>query len=216
MIEEQNELNFIVIEGNIGAGKTSLSNKIAENHKVNVVLENFADNPFLPKFYKNPDKYSFQLETSFLIDRFDQLKKQLHTQDIFSKFVISDYYFPKSLIFAKNTLQEDEFNLYRKIFYLLYKDIPIPDLYVYLHLPVSKLLENIKKRGRDYEQNIEVEYLENVQKAYYEYFKTQKDMRVLILHTENVDFVNNEKDYNNVVKMIFEKKYNYGITTIRL
>ncbi len=216
MIKEDNNLKFIVIEGNIGAGKTSLSKKIAEDFNANIVLENFADNPFLPKFYEEPEKYSFQLETSFLIDRYDQLKKQLQTQDMFKDFVISDYYFSKSLIFAKNTLQTDEFNLYRKIFNLIYKNVPKPDLYVYLHLPIPKLLENIKKRGRSYEQNIEEKYLRKLQEAYFDYIKSQKEMSFLILYTENIDFVRNKEDYENLVNVIFNTKYNKGITKIQL
>lgn len=216
MIKEQEDLKFIVIEGNIGAGKTSLSKKIATEYKANIVLENFADNPFLPKFYAEPDKYSFQLETSFLIDRYDQLKNQLNTRNLFSDFLISDYYFSKSLIFAKNTLQLDEFNLYRKIFNLIYKNVPKPDLYIYLHLPIPKLLENIKKRGRSYEQNIKEEYLENVQNAYFEYFKIQKDIKFLILHTKNIDFVNNENDYETIKKIIFTQSFEKEITTIEL
>ena len=216
MSKEETNLKFIVIEGNIGAGKTSLSKKIAKDFNANIVLENFADNPFLPKFYEEPEKYSFQLETSFLIDRYDQLKKQLQTQDLFKDFVISDYYFSKSLIFAKNTLQRDEFDLYRKIFNLIYKNVPKPDLYVYLHLPIPKLMENIKKRGRSYEQNIQQQYLKKLQEAYFDYIKSQKEMSFLILHTENIDFVGNDKDYKNLTNVIFNTKYAKGITTLEL
>ncbi len=215
-MEAEKKLNFLVIEGNIGAGKTSLSKKIASDYNARLVLENFADNPFLPKFYEEPDKYSFQLETSFLIDRYDQLKKHLHSPDIFKNFVVSDYYFAKSLLFAKNTLQEDEFNLYRKIFDLIYKNVPKPDLYVYLHLPIKKLLKNIKKRGRDYEKNIKAEYLQGIEKAYFEYIKAQKDFKFLIINTENIDFVANENDYKKITELIFNNQYKQGITTITL
>lgn len=212
------ELNqkFIVIEGNIGAGKTSLTHKIAEDFKAKLVLEKFADNPFLPKFYEDQDKYAFQLETSFLIDRYDQLKKQLQTQDLFSKFMISDYFFSKSLLFAKHTLQADEFNLYRKIFDLIYKTVPKPDLYVYLHLPIENLLQNIKKRGRDYEKHITYEYLKKVQEAYFSYFKEQQDFSFLILNTQNIDFVSNNEDYKSILDTIFKQKYKKGVTTITL
>ena len=216
MNSNNHNLNFIVIEGNIGAGKTSLSKKISEQFKAKLILEQFADNPFLPKFYEDPEKYSFQLETSFMIDRYDQLKKQLQSKEIFRDFIISDYFFSKSLIFAKHTLKSDEFNLYRKIFNLIYNSIPKPDLYVYLHLPIEKLLVNIKNRGRDYEKHITYEYLEKVQNAYFSYFKEQKDFRFLVLNTEKVDFVANEVDYKTIVNLIFEKDYKKGTTIISM
>ncbi len=210
------DINFLVIEGNIGAGKTSLSKRIAEDFNAKLLLENFANNPFLAKFYEDPERYSFQVETSFLIDRYNQLKNQLQNPDIFSSFIVSDYYFAKSLIFAKNTLKDDEYNLYRQIFYAIYKNLPRPDLYVYLNLPVEKLLINIKKRNREYEKNIKPEYLEKIQNAYYEYIKTQTDMTFLVIDTENIDFVNNEEDYRKIKQAIFEEKYKRGITKIRL
>ncbi|MBN2662271.1 MAG: deoxynucleoside kinase [Bacteroidales bacterium] len=212
---EQNH-KFIVIEGNIGAGKTSLSNRISNEYNANLVLEQFADNPFLPKFYKEPDKYAFQLETSFLIDRYDQLKKQLQTLDLFKSFVVSDYYFAKSLIFAGNTLKSDEFALYRKIFNAIYNNVPRPDLYVYLNLPIEKLLKNIKNRGRDYEKHITFEYLEKIQNAYFEYFKKQKDFKFLIINTQNIDFVNSEAHYQLIKKTIFKKGYQKGVNKVTL
>ena len=212
---EQNH-KFIVIEGNIGAGKTSLSTKISDEYNANLVLEQFADNPFLPKFYKEPDKYAFQLETSFLIDRYDQLKKQLQTLDLFKTFVVSDYYFAKSLIFAGNTLKSDEFALYRKIFNAIYNNVPRPDLYVYLNLPVDKLLNNIKNRGRDYEKHITPEYLEKIQNAYFGYFKKQEDFKFLIINTQNIDFVNNKSHYQLIKQVIFENDYEKGINKITI
>lgn len=208
--------NFLVIEGNIGAGKTSLSKKLAEDYNAKLVLENFTNNPFLPKFYEDPERYSFQVETSFLIDRYNQLKKELQTPDIFSSFIISDYYFPKSLIFAKNTLKDDEYNLYKNIFFAIYKNLPRPDLYIYLNLPVERLLENIKKRGRDYEKNIKKEYLEKIHNAYLEYMKSNQDMNILIINTANIDFVNNEDDYKKIKETIFNTKYKKGISNISL
>jgi len=211
-----NNLNFLVIEGNIGAGKTSLCKMIAKETKAKMVLENFANNPFLPKFYEDPERYSFQVETSFLIDRYDQLKRELQIGDIFSNLIVSDYYFPKSLIFAKNTLKDDEYNLYTKIFYAIYKNLPRPDLYVYLNLPVDKLLINIKKRGRDYEKNIRKEYLEKIQNAYFEYMKVNQDINFLIINTENIDFVNIQEDYKKIKETIFNTEYKKGITTVTL
>lgn len=215
-LAEKKEYKFIVIEGNIGAGKTSLSKKIESEFNVNLVLENFADNPFLPGFYEEPEKFAFQLETSFLIDRYDQLKKYLQTPDIFKDFVISDYYFSKSLIFAKNTLKSDEYNLYRKLFNLIYKSVPKPDLYVYLHLPVPKLMENIKNRGREYEKFITPKYLETIQDAYFEFFKEQKDFKFLVLNTQNMDFVHNQQDYEEIKKIIFADNYEIGINSFML
>ena len=205
---------FIVIEGNIGAGKTTLSKMIAKEYDATLVLENFADNPFLPKFYAEPEKFAFQLETSFLIDRYDQLKKYLHTTDMFKDFLISDYFFSKSLIFAKNTLKDDEFNLYRKMFWLIYKSVPKPDLYVYLHLPIEKLMKNIEKRARDYEKYITPKYLETIQNAYFDFFREQKDIKFLIIDTNNIDFVANKKHYDLMKEIIFKENYQIGINTI--
>ncbi len=210
----KSKVNYIVIEGNIGAGKTSLSNKISKDFNANLILEKFADNPFLPKFYKDQEKYAFQLETSFLIDRYEQLKKQIQTLDLFTDFIVSDYYFSKSLLFAKHTLKDDEFNLYRKVFDVIYKNVPRPDLYVYLHLPIKNLILNIRKRGRSYEQSITKEYLKNVQNSYFSYFKEQKDFSFLIINTKNLDFVNKSEDYKTILEIIFDTKYKKGITTI--
>ncbi|MBN2894237.1 MAG: deoxynucleoside kinase [Bacteroidales bacterium] len=210
----EHNLKFVVVEGNIGAGKTSFSARVSEDFNASLILEKFADNPFLPKFYEDQDKYAFQLETSFLIDRYDQLKKQLQAPDLFSNFVVSDYFFSKSLIFAKHTLKLDEFNLYRKIFDLIYKTVPKPDLYVYFHLPIKKLLENISKRGRDYEKNISAEYLEKVQNAYFSYFKEQTDFSFLVINTENLDFVAEKSDYELLLELIFNHQYPKGVTTI--
>ncbi len=215
-ISIESKHNFIVIEGNIGAGKTSLSTKISDDYNANLVLEQFAENPFLPKFYKDQEKYAFQLETSFLIDRYDQLKKRLQTLDLFKTFVVSDYYFAKSLIFSRNTLKSDEFNLYRKIFNAIYNNVPRPDLYVYLHLPIDKLLKNIANRGRDYEKDISREYLEKIQNAYFDYFKKQKDFKFLIINTESIDFVHNKNHYDLIKETIMNNEYKTGITTIKL
>ena len=158
---------FVVIEGNIGAGKTSLTKKISEDYGAKIILERFADNPFLPRFYENPERYSFPVELSFLADRYNQLKKELRDRDIFSSFTIADYYFMKSLIFARNTLAEDEFNLYSQIFHIIYQSLPKPDLYVFLHLSTEGLMDNIKKRGRNFESEISPEYLDKNRKGYF-------------------------------------------------
>ena len=208
--------DYIVIEGNIGAGKTSLSKMLAEKFNAKLILEQFADNPFLPKFYDNPDRYSFPLELSFLADRYNQLKKELSHRDLFKSFTISDYYFMKSLIFSKSTLQDDEYNLYRQIFDIIYNQLPKPDLYVYLHLTTDNLIKNIKKRGRDYEQNITEDYLKKIQNSYFDYFKQQKDFRTLIIDTNDIDFVNNHKDYELIIDTIFNNEYKIGTNRVVL
>jgi 2-amino-4-hydroxy-6-hydroxymethyldihydropteridine diphosphokinase len=187
--------NYIAIEGNIGAGKTSLAHKIAQDFNAKLILERFADNPFLPKFYEEPQRYAFTLEMSFLADRYQQISDDLSQLDLFKDFMVSDYDIYKSLIFSKITLPEDEFKLYRKLFYLMYKDIAKPDLYVYLYQNTERLQENIKKRGRDYEQNIDNDYLEKINSGYLEFLKNQTEFNVKIIDISEKDFVNNRADY---------------------
>jgi len=209
--------NFIVIEGNIGAGKTTLSKKIADEYNAQFIPEDFAENPFLPKFYKNPEKYSFPLELSFLADRFHQLNKEIRNRDLFKSFVVSDYYFTKSLIFSRNTLSEDEYGLYRRIFDIIYTSLPKPDLYVYLYLDIHNLMKNIKRRGRDYEKDIKPEYLDKIQKGYFEYMKQHReDYKFLVIDTNKIDFVKNEFDYNKLKDVIFAKEYQKGINRVIL
>lgn len=187
--------NYIAIEGNIGAGKTSLAKKIARDYNAKLILERFADNPFLPKFYDDAQRYAFPLEMSFLADRYQQISDDLSQLDLFKDFIVSDYDVFKSIIFSKITLQEDEFNLYRKLFYLMYKDLRKPDLYVYLYQNTERLQENIKKRGRDYEQNIDNDYLEKINAGYLEFLKTQSDFNVKIIDISDKDFIDDRSDY---------------------
>lgn len=197
--------NYIAIEGNIGAGKTSLAKIMAKDFNAKVVLERFAENPFLPKFYKDKERYAFPLEMSFLADRYQQLSEDLAQFDLFKNFIISDYYIFKSLIFAQITLSKDEYLLYRKMFDLMYKEITKPDLYVYLHQNTERLLENIKQRNRKYEQNIKSEYLIKIHKGYNNFIKTQTDLNSLVIDVSEMDFVNKEIDYNLIIDKI---KYN--------
>lgn len=198
--------NYIAFEGNIGAGKTTLVQKIAEDFNAKTVLERFADNPFLPKFYKDQNRYAFPLEMSFLADRYQQLSDDLAQFDLFKDFVIADYHIFKSLIFAKITLAEDEYRLYRNLFDIIYKEMPKPDLYVYLYQDTSRLLQNIRKRGRSYEQNIPAEYLNKINNGYLEYIKSQTDLNVLIIDISDRDFVKKHEDYlfilNEIQKVI--------------
>ena len=203
-----NQLNYIAIEGNIGAGKTTLAIKIAEDFNAKTVLERFADNPFLPKFYKDQNRYAFPLEMSFLADRYQQLSDDLSQFDLFKDFVVADYHIFKSLIFAKVTLQEDEFRLYKTLFDIIYKEMQKPDLYVYLYQNMDRLLQNIKKRGRSYEQEIEAEYLEKINYGYLDYIKSQTDLNVLVIDVSDLDFVNKQEDYVNILDVIQEKLEN--------
>ncbi len=196
------KFKYIAIEGNIGAGKTSLAKKISIDFNSKLILERFADNPFLPKFYKEPDRYAFTLEMSFLAERYQQITDDLSQLNIFSDSIVSDYDIFKSLIFSKITLSEDEFALYRKLFFSMYKDILKPDLYIYLNQNIDRLKENIKKRGRDYEQNIDSKYLKNINSGYLDFHKTQTDLNIKIIDINNMDFLNNRIDYLNILKSI--------------
>lgn len=197
--------NYIAFEGNIGAGKTTLTNKIAEDFNAKTVLERFADNPFLPKFYQDQNRYAFPLEMSFLADRYQQLSDDLAQFDLFKDFLVADYHIFKSLIFAKITLADDEYRLYRNLFDIIYKEMPKPDLYVYLYQNSERLLQNIKKRGRDYEQNIAAEYLDKINSGYLDYIKSQKDLNVLIVDVSDKDFVKNQADYLFILDEIRKK-----------
>jgi 2-amino-4-hydroxy-6-hydroxymethyldihydropteridine diphosphokinase len=187
--------NYIAIEGNIGAGKTSLATKISNDFNAKLILERFADNPFLPKFYKEPERYAFTLEMSFLADRYQQISDDLSQLDLFKDFMVSDYDVHKSLIFSKVTLPDDEFKLYRRLFYQVYKDIARPDLYVYLYQNTERLQQNIKKRGRNYEKEIKDDYLEKINSGYINFLRNQEALNVKIIDISELDFVKNRKDY---------------------
>ena len=182
---------FITIEGNIGAGKTTLSNILAQKLNAKLILEEFADNPFLPKFYEKPDQYAFPLELFFMAERYKQLKDFLHTQDLFQEVTISDYLFTKCLLFAKVNLPDEEFRLYQKLFDIIHQQISFPDILIYLHAPVQKLQQNIKKRNRSYEQDIKDDYLFNLQETYTSYIK-QHNIKTIFIDASNADFMGNE------------------------
>lgn len=196
------KLNHLVIEGNIGAGKTTLATKISEDFNAKLLLEGFADNPFLPMFYEDQARYAFPLEMSFLADRYQQLSDDLTQLDLFKSFTVTDYYIFKSLIFSRVTLQDEEYRLYHKVFDIMYKEIPKPDVYVYLYQNTEQLLENIKKRGRSYEQEIPSDYLERINQGYLDYLRQQKDLNVLILDVSYKDFVVNQEDYLSILESI--------------
>ena len=194
--------NFIAIEGNIGAGKTSLTHMMSHDFNAKKILERFADNPFLPKFYEDATRYAFTLEMSFLADRYQQISDDLSQLDLFKDFIISDYDVFKSLIFSKITLSEDEFMLYRKLFYQVYKDIARPDLYIYLYQNTERLQENIRLRGREYEQTIESSYLDKINSGYLEFIQKHPEFNVKIIDISNRDFIKNRVDYLWILEQI--------------
>ncbi len=200
--------HFITVEGNIGAGKTTLTHLLAKHLNARLILEEFADNPFLPKFYENPKQYAFPLELFFMAERYKQLKEMLQTKDMFQNVTVSDYLFTKCLLFAKVNLPEEEFRLYQKLFDIMHQQLLFPDVLVYLHAPVSKLQENIKKRKRAYEQNIPDEYLFNIQETYTSYIK-QHNIKTIFIDASNADFLGNEK-HLQVVLDALDKDYEVG------
>ena len=200
--------SFVTIEGNIGAGKTTLSNLLAKHYNARLILEQFADNPFLPKFYENPGQYAFPLELFFMAERFKQLKDLLQQKDLFQTITISDYLFTKCLLFAKVNLPGDEFRLYQRLFDIIHQQLVQPDILVYLHAPVSKLQQNIKKRGRVYEQSIADDYLFSIQETYTHYIK-QHNLRTLFVDASNADFLNNEKHLQVIIEAL-DKDYEVG------
>ena len=206
---------FITIEGNIGSGKTSLATLLSKEYNTRLILEEFDDNPFLPLFYKNAERYAFALELSFLAERFHQLKNTLPENDLFQPKIISDYLFSKCSIFAKANLEEQEFNLYSQLFDIIQPNLPTPELLVYLYTSPENSLRNIAKRGRSYEQDIPMEYLAKIQDGYLNYFKQHPELKILLIDTNNIDFVNNPSDYNKI-KSIINQKYPKGINRIIL
>ncbi|WP_420321625.1 2-amino-4-hydroxy-6-hydroxymethyldihydropteridine diphosphokinase [Flagellimonas sp.] len=204
-LELFSQLQFIAVEGNIGAGKTTLTKMIASDFNAKLVLERFADNPFLPKFYEDQSRYAFPLEMSFLADRYQQFTDDTSQFDLFKNFMISDYDIFKSLIFAKITLQQEEFNLYRKVFNFMYKEVKKPEIYLYLYQNTERLLENIKKRGRDYEQNISPDYLEQINRGYLDFIKGHPDQNSLILDISELNFVDNKNDYDTILKALSDQ-----------
>ncbi|MBK9523278.1 MAG: deoxynucleoside kinase [Bacteroidetes bacterium] len=214
-LQQRLKYDYIVIEGNIGTGKTSLATKIADEFNTKIVLERFADNPFLPLFYENSQRYAFPLELSFLADRYQQLNDEIASRELFQQQTVSDYILSKSLIFASITLKDAEFQLYQRLFQIINPHLPKPDLLVYLHKDVKNLKSNIRKRGRDYEQNIADDYLFSLEKGYWEFFKQQSGIPILVLDTNQVDFIENQSDYDEILGLI-NTSYEPGIHRVIL
>ncbi|MGV3529273.1 MAG: deoxynucleoside kinase [Flavisolibacter sp.] len=200
--------SFVTVEGNIGAGKTTLSHLLAKHYNARLVLEQFADNPFLPKFYENPSQYAFPLELFFMAERFKQLKELIQQKDLFQSITISDYLFTKCLLFAKVNLPEDEFKLYQRLFDIIHQQLVQPDILIYLHAPVSRLQENIRKRARSYEQNIPDEYLFNIQETY-TYYIRQHNIKTLFVDASNADFLDNPEHFR-VITDALDRDYPEG------
>jgi deoxyadenosine/deoxycytidine kinase len=200
--------NFITIEGNIGAGKTTLAHLLSKHFNARLILEEFAENPFLPKFYENKQQYAFPLELFFMAERYKQLKDLLRSKDMFQSVTISDYLFTKCLLFAKVNLPEQEFLLYQKLFDIINPQLVQPDLLIYLHAPITKLKENIKKRNRSYEQSIDSDYLFSLQEIYTSYIK-QHHVKTLFIDVSNADFLGNEKHLQTLLDAL-NKDYDNG------
>lgn len=205
--------NYIVVEGSIGAGKTTLSTMLAEDFNAELVLERFADNHFLEKFYKDPEHYAFPVEMTFLMDRYQQLKNLLTARDLFTDFVIGDYFIDKCLLFSKNNLAKDEFSLFKTVFDTIAGFLPKPDLILYLYTAPDRLLKQIAKRNRSFEKDITAEYLSDIQEKYLTYFKENQQIPILLVDTENVDFVENPSDYQHFKNLIM-KQHDAGIHRI--
>ncbi|MGB1207389.1 MAG: deoxynucleoside kinase [Chitinophagales bacterium] len=210
-----NKYQLVAIEGNIGAGSTSLSTMLSRQCDAKLVLEEYVENPFLPKFYVEPERYAFHTEVYFLLDRCKQLKKVQQSLNSDEKLHISDYLFDKSLLYAKVNLSETEYLLFEKMFHEMISFLPKPELIVYLHTTAPQLLKKIQQRGRTFEQEMECAYLQSVEDEYFEYFKTQQDVPILIIHNDNIDFVNNTAHYEQICDWL-EKSYEIGVHHLKL
>lgn len=207
--------NFIAVEGNIGAGKTTFCQMLSDDFGGRLILEQFAENPFLPYFYESPDRYAFPVELFFMTERHKQLQEELAQRSLFEEFIVADYFFLKTLLFAKNNLSVEEYRLFQRLFHILNATFPKPELLIYLHRPVPSLLQNIEKRGRTYEKDITADYLLKIQHTYFEFFRTEKSIPILILEIENIDFQNNTNHYQQLVSLL-KQTYKPGIQTVKL
>lgn len=207
--------NYIVVEGNIGSGKTSFCQKLGNQYGCKVILEDFEENPFLPFFYENPERFAFTVELFFLTERQKQLQRHLVNQDLFTSFTVADYAFIKSLLFSRKNLTEEEYRMFNKIFNVFNSSFPQPDIIVYFHRGIPELLKLIKSRGREYEQDISDAYLQNIQNSYFEYFRNILSFPILIVDITDVDFLSNEVHYKTVESLL-KKKYQPGVHRVSI
>lgn len=198
------EIKYICIEGVIGVGKTSLSKKLVEKYNGKLIKEEFEINPFLEKFYKEREKYAFQAQMFFLVNRFKQLQ-YLNQDEIFNNLIVADYAFEKDRIFATVNLSLSELNIYESLYNNLRRELRQPDLVIYLQASIDKLVANIKKRGRKMEKNITREYLSELSSAYNDFFFKYNNTPLLIVNTNEIDFVNNKEDFENLCSAIFKE-----------
>lgn len=204
---------YVVVEGNIGSGKTTLASIVAERWNARLMLEQFSDNPFLPKFYENPDRHAFALELSFLAERYHQNRNELGHNDLFQPCVVADYSFAKSLIFAAINLPEDEFELYRSLFHIIHGRLPKPDIIIYLHCSEEKSYRQIRQRGRGFEQNIDISYLRRITRGYLGFFRQNPDTPTVVVDTEHIDFVASDSDLSRLMHVL-EREHNPGLSFI--
>lgn len=202
--------SYICIEGNIGSGKTSLCQMLARDFDCRLILEQFAENPFLPYFYKDPERYAFPVELFFMTERHKQLQGTLLNRDLFLNLTISDYIFPKTLLFARKTLGEEEYRLFQQLHQILDASFPSPDFVVYLHRPLPVLMNQIKERGRPYEQEIEASYLQNIQDSYFEFFMGYTEYPILIIDLNDKDFISDRNVYDEIIRLL-QKPYGAGV-----
>ncbi len=207
--------NYISVEGNIGTGKTTFCEMVSREYNSKLILEEFTENPFLPLFYEDPDRFAFTVELFFMTERHKQLQKHLLHQDLFHQFTISDYFFMKTLLFARKNLSEEEYRLFQKMFNVLNQSFPTPDILVYFHRSIDILMDNIETRGRHYEKNISRDYLQKIQDSYFEYFRNILSFPILIVDLNEIDFVENKNAYNEI-KLLLSKEYLPGVHRISL
>jgi len=198
------EIRYIAVEGVIGAGKTSLARILANKINAKIILEEFETNPFLAKFYDDRKRYAFQTQMFFLINRFKQ-QQELNQEDLFSQFIVSDYIFEKDNIFAYMNLSGDELKLYETLFPQLQRDLRKPDLVIFLQASTDRLLYNIRKRNRKIERSITKAYIKELSEAYNDFFFKYNNTPLLIVNSTDIDFVNREKDFDELFNQIFRE-----------
>lgn len=203
ILNNPNQISYIAVEGVIGAGKTSVATRLAERLNAKLILESFEDNPFLQKFYANPAAYAFRTQMFFLLERFTQ-SQELRQKELFQNYIISDYLFEKDKIFAYMNLNDDELKIYEQVVQVLDRNVVMPDLVVYLQSSVERLMRNIRGRNREIEKEMSGQYIENLNDAYNYFFSRYKNSKVMIVNCEEVDFVNNESDFDDLVNEIFK------------